>query len=256
MTAHRYVLAACLVLTFHCGDDIESPPKEVDLDTTSADTKAAPLHVLPADETYAERSLTEWAVEYMRWTYSWTLEGCTSAEADTDGALCDLHQDPESPVFFLASCNYAEGRGVVADRSQCKIPAGKALLVPIAAFTDEAATNDEPITPEELEASTQEVLSTTREQKLVTNGSKLSELEPYSIGPVPFAFEIPAQPNWHTCNGFPELERKTVDPSYLVGYFALVAPPPPGKHEIEYASIYTYWNSDFYFHVKSKFAVE
>jgi hypothetical protein len=244
------------VLIVNCGDDSAPPIEEEQPDAATREGRSVSLRVLPAHETYADKTLTEWAVEYMRWVYSSTLNDCTSAESDADGSLCALHQNPDSPVFFLASCNYAEGRGVVVDRAICKVPAGKALLVPISALSDEQATNDEPLTAEALRVSTSDVLASMREQRLVVDGTEITEFAPYSIGPVAFAFEIPPQPNWHTCNGYDELENQHVDPSYLVGYFALIEAPAAGKHKIEYASIYTYWNNDYYFHVKSTFIVE
>lgn len=214
------------------------------------------LRVLPPDEAYGGKSLEEWAVELMRWRYTWTSTQCLNAENDRDGSRCAFNQPADSPVFFFASAEPAESAQDVVARTRCQVPEGKALLVPISVFTDDDVGSDQPRTPEQIEESVDETHETMRELILVADQNAVEELTRYSVGPSAFDYAIPAAPNWHTCAGI-DAEDITVSNSYFAGYFALFEPPTPGKHRLEYASRYTTYedDSDRRYNISSLFEV-
>jgi hypothetical protein len=126
-------LAAVLAATGCSSDDNSDEQTSSDLEATS--TAASSWTPLDPDERYEGKTLTEWGIEYMRWTFSWT--DCDVPLFDPDGAACDAFQDSDSPVFFLS-------QGELADMSRCRMPAGKALLVPLIVFsTDNAGVPEE-----------------------------------------------------------------------------------------------------------------
>src|SRR4051812_5443078 len=102
-----YVTALCLgLVSCQAGGD---EPTRTHPDTGAGRNKPAMrgegLHVLAPGESYAGKSLEEWALEYSRWSYSQTT--CDSPVSDPSGALCSLYQDDsDSPVFFLERSDY------------------------------------------------------------------------------------------------------------------------------------------------------
>lgn len=241
--------ALCLVA---CGDEGETtmpaPPPMNKIDPV--------LRVLPADQRYGENTLSEWAVEYMRWYYSWTSDMCQTAENDPDGSNCGFNQPAGSPVFFFGSCDYSRMRDTVVMRDQCKVPYGKAIMVPVSFIgDDDAGSEDEPRTAEEITDNVATIADTMRELRLVGDGKAVENLEAYRVGTIAFAFDAPAEPNWHSCNGFDGVENTTIEPSYFAGYFALFAPPSIGEHHLEYSGVYTYFERDYFRTIDARFEV-
>lgn len=244
------VSAACM-LVISCGADDKSNEAE------HARLAPAPMRIVAADEPYAGKSLEQWAIAYTRWSYSWRSEDCLSAESDEDGSHCGLGQDSESPVFFFASCDDSDLRNTVVNRSRCRVPEGRAIMVPISFVTDDDAVSEEKRPASEIEASVAAIKETMGELLLVADGVKIDDLSSYALGPTMLAYDLPSAPNWYTCNGWGEaIGEMEVNPSYLAGYFALFEPPAAGAHEVEYASVQSYYNADYFFHVKAKFMVE
>jgi hypothetical protein len=251
MKVRVFACGACLGL-LACGPDDGATSDAPEMNVVSV-----ALRVLPADEDFQGKSLQEWAVEYMRWYYSWTSPECETAENDRDGSRCDFNQPADSPVFFFASADYTRSADTVVDRTLCKVPEDKAILVPLNFIGDDnaGAFEDELRTPEEIEENVDEIHETMRNHFLVADQNNIEDLEQYSIYPTSFDFTVGAAPNWHSCSGFDGVENTTIDPSYFAGYFALVAPPTPGKHRLEYSGVYTYFERDYYRRVDSLFEV-
>lgn len=214
------------------------------------------LRVLAPSETYDGKTLEQWAVEYMRWYYSWTSEMCETAENDADGSRCGFNQPANSSVFFFGSCDYSRKRDTVVMRDQCKVPYGKAIMVPISFIgDDDAGTEDEPRTAEEIADNVATIADTMRELRLVGDEHAIADLSPYKVGPIQFSFDVQSEPNWHSCNGFEGVENTTVDPSFVAGYFALFKPPTIGEHRLEYSGVYTYFERDYFRNIDARFEV-
>lgn len=198
------------------------------------------VSVLPPDEAYGGKSLEDWAVEFMRWHYAWTSAQCLNAENDQDGSRCTFNQPEDSPVFFFASSDYSTSPDTVVNRTLCKVPAGKAILVPISFFAEDDAgsTEDELRAPADIEEVVDEIHETMRNLTLTADQNAVEDLARYSVGPKAFDLSIGEAPNWHTCAGV-DAENTTISPVYFAGYFVLVEPPTPGNHRLEYSSVYT-----------------
>jgi hypothetical protein len=252
MGARVFALGAALGL-LACGPDdgaTSDEPAE-NLITTA-------LRVLPPDEEFAGKDLEQWAVEFMHWHYSWTSGQCLNAEDDRDGSRCGFNQPKDSPVFFFASCEFARTPEPVVERTLCKVPAGKAIMVPIGFVGDDNGGLDEDEvvvrTPEVLEENVDELHETMRDLTLIADQRPVEDLSRYSIGPKAIEVSVGEAPNRYTCAGF-DVENTTVSPSYFAGYFALVAPPSAGKHRLEYSSVYSYFGRNNYYRVSSLFEV-
>ncbi|HET8938901.1 MAG TPA: hypothetical protein VFN67_35900 [Polyangiales bacterium] len=242
--------ALCLVA---CGSDEGStsmPPKP-------PLNKVDPLlRVLAPDASYDGRSLRDWAVEYMDWYYSWTSDMCETAENDPDGSNCGFNQPAGSSVFFFGTCDFSRKRDTVVMRDKCKVPYGKAIMVPVSFIgDDDASAEDEPRTPEEISDNVTMIADTMRELRLVGDDQAVDDLSGYKVGPISFSFDVPAAPNWQSCNGYDGVENTTIDPSFVAGYFALYAPPSIGEHHLEYSGVYTYFERDYFRNVDARFEV-
>ena len=214
------------------------------------------LRVMPAHEDFRGKDLQQWAIEYMRWHYSWTSPQCFNAVDDRDGSRCGFNQPEDSPVFFFASCDYSRSPETVVSRTLCTVPEGKAIMVPIGFIGDDNAglREDEQRSPDELEENVDELHETMRNLALIADQNEVEDLSQYSVGPTAFAYNVGATPNWHSCNGF-RIANTTIDPSYFAGYFALIAPPTLGKHRLQYSSVYTYFERDYHRRVDTLFEV-
>lgn len=210
--------------------------------------KQAAWKPLGAAETYAGKTLEEWTVEWSLWSYAQNT--CDSAEFDLDGSQCGLYQDPDSPVFFL---QFAPSS---APRTKCRVPSGKAILVPAAIASVDNAGSSKPLADDALFAAAARVLDSMRDLSIRADGTEVTDLEERGIGPVRFSYSLPAAPNFYSCRGQKGIAETTIDPSYAIGYVALFPPPPPGKHTMEFASALTYFGHDAATDTVTKFVVE
>jgi hypothetical protein len=203
---------------------------------------------VPANESFAGKSLAEWGVEYTRWRFSST--SCDLPLFDQDGSKCQLQQDPESPVFFF---DYSPTTRL---RTKCRVPAGKGIVVPIMSFSSDNVDVDPPRTDEELIARTRAVLETMRDLTLRVDGKTVDDMAERRVEPTKHDYTLPAEPNWYACNGRPGLESVTIDPSYFVGYLAVFPPPEPGVHELQYAGVVSFKNDEYALDTRTRFVVE
>lgn len=198
---------------------------------------------------YAGKSLEEWAIEWRRWAYAQT--DCEQDTVyDVDGSLCALHQSEDGPLFFF-------DRGPLGSvRTQCRVPSGRAIGVPIGMFSNDNAGVEKPLSEDELLESVVTVQRTVRDLKLEVDGRKIEDLEERAVGPVKSTYYIPPAPNWYSCRKMSGVEDETVDPVYLGGYLAILPPPTPGQHTIHYAYTLTYNDVHIVSDVTSTFHVD
>jgi hypothetical protein len=82
------------------------------------------------------------------------------------------------------------------------------------------------------------------------------DAEAYAVGPIPYAFDLPAEPNWFSCNGYEGADSVTGAPGWLAGYLMLFPPPSRGRHELRYAGVVTFLGDEYYLGVTTNFVVE
>jgi hypothetical protein len=247
-----YVLtAACCLSVLACASDQADDHSDSDAGKP-VPNMIAPMQVLEPGMTYAGKSLEEWGVQYMRWTYS--QQTCDTTTADQDGSLCGQFQT-DADVFFLDRAEYATSRTPLTSRPLCHVPAGKALVVPIAVLgADNAGMM--PIPEEILKRSVAAARDTMRDLSLRADGVDIADLDQRGFGPAEFAYHVPPAPNFFSCLHVKGVDDTDVQPSYVAGYFAVVAPPEPGAHELEYASSMTVQGHDLSYHVKVNLTVD
>jgi hypothetical protein len=95
-----------------------------------------------------------------------------------------------------------------------------------------------------------------RDLKLVVDGLSIEDLEAFQVGPSKFSQTLPRTHNRYSCSGSGRAPPETVDPIYLVGYFALLPPPRPGKHRLEFGGTYSYVGWDYVNRISFTFTAE
>lgn len=223
-------------------------------EATQDNTATTGMLALDPTESWAGKTLQDWAAEYLQWYYSPT--DCKDYPTnDVDGSRCDSYQDPNSPVFMFDTTPLSEASPEIVQRTKCHVPAGKAILVPVAAFFGDNAGLSEQISDDEFISTLTDVRNSIRELVLSADGMKVGKLKERAIGPLRLSYHVPATPNRFGCDDAKMVSDVDVDPSFLVGVFALFKPPSVGAHELEYASTLTFYNSDYAFHVRTNFDV-
>jgi hypothetical protein len=214
-----------------------------------AEAGPKPLTPLDATTSYEGRTLEEWVVEWARWRYAQTT--CDDPFFDEDGSICALYQDPASPVFFLA-----KGTGDPV-RTKCRIPSGKAILVPLTNLLgDNAGVPPEALmTEEEMRATMLIYVQSMRELVLRVDGQEIQNLERYSIGPTKYSYVVPPPPNAYSCSGMDGVEG-LVDPAFAGGTFVLLPPSTKGEHTVVHGGTGTLFGTDFGGVASSTFVVE
>jgi hypothetical protein len=211
------------------------------------------LRLMPADASVGGKSPTEWATDYIRWSYSQTT--CETPSVDGDGSLCGLYQDSDSPVFFFERSGYDNAPPPLETRTRCRVPAGKALLVPLVLVAIDNVGAIEPLPNEELEAAAVDLKDSMRDLVLKADGDNMTDFEGRSVGPLEIEYRVPPAPNYFTCSEIDEIED-TVITSYMTGVVVLFEPPEPGPHELEYGSVFTYLGGAFAYRVRAGFTVD
>lgn len=261
-------LTAVAVLVASCSDDGEKSPAQggesrdtqVDAGDNSRDGGRSMDYELPVqpsdwpplerDAIYEEKTIDEWVLEWAHWSLSQT--NCESPVFDDDGSLCLLYQDPTSPVFFLAGGKYK------TERTRCRLPAGKAILVPLTQFISnpEEIPADDWFTDAPPEERARQIQSSMGDLELRVDGFAVQELHAQSVGPLRFAHAFPPGKNYFACMERTFELEGTIDPLYIVGYFVLLPPPTVGRHRLEYGGSLSHPNYDYVEQVSSTFIVE
>lgn len=166
-------------------------------------------------------SYEDWTIKFWQWLLSIPVP--RNPAVDQTGEFCQEKQGND-PVFFLVF----SGSGG-ASRT-CDVPAGKAILIPINVV--ECSLVEIPgATEEELHTCATEDESSNPGLFLSVDGKELKELDKYRIHSRIFNFTLPEDP-WI---------GKDPGPSRAVsdGYWVILEPLPPGKHEINFKASLT-----------------
>jgi hypothetical protein len=259
-TIHSKLLSLVL-LTWACGDDDRADATANDKaeagsiqpsHSEQAKTPATP-DALPLDpsEVVDGRSHRDWAEAWVRWTNDAT--SCEEAFADEDGAWCANFQASEAPVFFMQMGDNE------THRTQCVVPAGKYIFVPVLGmYDDDAAWDGPPRDEAQLEQDVTALLESMRDLSLRFDGVEPErDLSDYSIGgPYLMQYQLPPKPNIYSCNGT-DVGDRVIDPVFFGGVFAVFPPPTVGQHVLEYGGTVTNpFGVPQRWHVKTEFSVE
>jgi hypothetical protein len=169
-------------------------------------------------------SYEDWTIKYWQWLLSMPVD--VSPRTDTTGERCTQEQE-DSPVFFLVGA----GGGVV--ERTCTVPAGKAILVPVAhvecSFAEFSEFGGE--TEEKLHTCAEEDQSSNPLLFLSVDGREFKELDSYRIHSRAFDVNFPSN----------ALFGAKAGPSRAVsdGYWIILEPLPVGEHEIHFKNTLT-----------------
>jgi hypothetical protein len=188
---------------------------------------------LAASERYNGKTIEEWAVEWTRWGFAQT-ECEKDTRFDKTGEWCGEHQPEDAPVFFFDS----GPMGTV--RSSCRVPEGKAIVLPVAMYSIDNAGEPEPTPDDELLAVAMQARESARDMVLELDGHVVSDLDDRRIGPLKSSYHVPPAPNWFSCHRIMDLGDVTVEPVFISGVLVVLPPPEPGEHTVRYGATLTF----------------
>lgn len=153
-------------------------------------------------------------MRWWQWAASFDYE--KSPVADRTGELCAAGQD--GPVWFLAGVY-----GSAPVKRSCEVPAGKWLFFPIVNFVvfpsgERTATCEHMIA--EAQASTDDPL----DLAVFVDGAPVENLTQHRQASV-------------ECFNLGEVTGSEIFPSASDGYYVMLQPLPPGKHEIRWGGV-------------------
>jgi hypothetical protein len=174
--------------------------------------------VLPTDAPAYGLSYEAWTARFAQWRHS--LPMAIDPGADPTGERCGYGQ--VGPVFFLVQSGEEP-----AERT-CTIPAGTALLLPL---LDASCSTVEPAPffgrdEAELRACTEALFAPRAELTAVIDGVAIPDLERYRIQSDLFTVVLPE-------DNVLEVEPAVLE-GVMEGYWLLLAPLPPGEHELRF----------------------
>ena len=167
-------------------------------------------------------SYEDWTIKFWQWLLS--ISSDRNPITDTTGELCGENQNSTLPVFFLA---FSGGGSAIRT---CDVPAAKAILVPInvveCSFFDLPAAKTE----EELHTCAEEDESSNPGLFLSVDGKEFKDLEKYRVHSRVFDVNFAENP----IGGKPGPDRAVSD-----GYWVILEPLSPGKHDIHFKASLT-----------------
>ena len=191
-------------------------------DTSVAATAAtAAVEILPPDEPFAGLTRGEWDARQWQWLVSMPVD--VNPGDDTTGDRCGYGQS--GPVFFVI------GSGGGGDRT-CVVAEGTAIYVVVA--TVECSTVEAPPffgrTEDELRACATADMDLVTDVSARVNGVDVANLDTYRTGSPLFTLT------------FPDNNIFGVEPGVAhavsEGFSFVIAPPPPGRYEINWLVSY------------------
>ena len=168
-------------------------------------------------------SYEDWTIKFWQWLLP--IPEDRNPMTDTTGEHCGERQNSTFPVFFLV---FSGGGSAVRT---CDVPAGKAILVPINVVECSYAEFPGAKTEEELHTCAEEDESSNPGLFLSVDGREFKNLEKYRVHSR--AFNVSFAEN----NVF----ATTPGPTRAVsdGYWAILEPLSPGKHDIQFKASLT-----------------
>jgi hypothetical protein len=175
------------------------------------------------------KTYAEWGVAWWQWALA--QPAATNPILDTTGQFCQNGQDLTSPVFFLTG-----NEGGTTERSQCSVPANKALFFPILnSYADDSSTRSF-MTPAELQMFETVILEgiTVSTLTLSVDGLSVSDLTQGKVEPTQFSYTLPTGDNLASATGHPGLSG-TITPAFTAGYYVFLPPLASGAHDLHFS---------------------
>lgn len=180
------------------------------------------IRVLGPDEPYGDATLGEWAARQWQWQLSFPPE--LNPGGDPDGSTCGYGQS--GPVFFLPSFAPED------EPLTCVVPAGTAVFVPI--IEGACSTVEAPPyfgrTEEELRSCAMADIDSVYDVAATVDGITVEQMQDYRVSTPLFTFNFGENNVW----GLPPGVANAVGN----GYQFIIAPLPPGEHEIVVTGTY------------------
>ena len=241
---------ASLLVLVACSDgaaEVATPPLTGQPD--AARPKAPSWQPLAPQERFEGRALTDVALGWVQWCTA--PDHCELPFNDEDGSKCALYQSDSEPLFFLQS-GYA-----TSVRTRCKIPAGKAIVVPVIAYFTDLVGRGPEVSAADLPAEADRIHGSIRDETLVIDGMPVEGLRDWLVSPQRGSYTLPPPPNLYACSPGGDDIEGTIDPVYYGGIFVILPPPEPGHHTLDYGGTLTNpFAVDERMFVKAEFEVE
>lgn len=173
------------------------------------------------------RNLPTLANEWWMWAYS--MQQAQSPVRDLDGRHCGVNQ--AGPVWYLAG-----GFGSSKISRSCTIPAQKHIFFPVINMLTYAPPGSA-MTCEQAKAGAARNNNNYVQLRVSLNGSLLEN---------PRRFRAASEACFDAYARVPaEFDAPSVEPSATDGFWILLEPLPPGKHELSFQAFYTTQESSF-----------
>ncbi|HJW46850.1 MAG TPA: hypothetical protein VJ484_10235 [Lysobacter sp.] len=211
----------CLaLLTAGCGEikDIGEEMGWIEAPATPSSatfvTPSLDAHWLPADTTVADVSQAQWSARWWQWAARFPNVN-ELPYRDPDGRRCAQFQE-DGPVWFLAGTD-----GNFDAVRSCTIPAGKHLFVPLINWVVARGLQEIPISCEEKAAQAAQMADHVTSALVLLDGRPLGELK---------RMRVASGGCFDSFSGSP--------PGATDGYWLMLKPLPPGKHQLAIAASY------------------
>lgn len=217
MTAATLCLA---LLVSGCGEiqDIQEELGLVEAPATppppAPTTPPAESHWLPADTAIDGVSQAQWSVRWWQWAARFPSVN-ELPYRDPDGRRCAEHQG-EGPVWFLAGTD-----GNFDALRNCRIPAGKHLFVPLITLRVTRGLQELPLSCEEKQAEAARFAEHVLTGMALLDGRPVGELK---------RMRVTSDACFDAFSGEP--------PGASDGYWLMLKPLPPGKHQLAISAAY------------------
>jgi hypothetical protein len=172
--------------------------------------------LLPRDTPVAGKTQEQWSREWWQWAASFDRNA--SPVADETGALCASGQSGK--VWFLAG-TYGTGRTI----RTCTVPRGKYLFFPLVNYVVSSRV-DAPDACERLAFTAARATDGVAKLVLDVDGHRYDGLVQHRL-PTSECFDLGAR----------SAVAASAHPTAADGYYVMLKPLPPGRHEINFGGI-------------------
>lgn len=179
--------------------------------------------VLPPNSHPFGLTYAQWAVKWWQWVLAQPIP--TNPNLDLTGQYCGIGQS--GPVWFLAGTF-----GQTADRT-CKVPAGKALFFPVANWAYIGFPWDPSDTALVAQQNCKAGIDGLKDYGALVDGVQIRNLSLYRL----YHGELNSLPVFNATlpdNNIIGQPAGSYGPNSTDGYYLMLAPLTPGKHEVEF----------------------
>jgi hypothetical protein len=164
-------------------------------------------------------TMSDWSVKWFQWLL--TIPASNSPASDKTGQDCSVGQ-PTKDVWFLVQTTSGPGERT------CTIPAGRAILLPVAA--NECSTAEDPaLTTESALRACAVAGNEVNSIVAIVDGVKLKNLEQYRVQSPLFTFTYPD----NNIFGAPAGPTQAVADVYMT----FLKPLSPGNHTLQFSQV-------------------